>query len=99
MRTKTHTPSVRLAGIASEELTQRQRKVLTLVVKGFDRNSIGRELAVHGRMVRYHLTALYRKAGVPSFQALQAKAGVLRILRLKDGRLTFGSARRKASAV
>ncbi len=73
------------------ELTKRQRQVFMLVLGGFDRQAMQKVLSIQGRMIRYHLMALYRKSGAPSLQALQAKLGVLKRIRLPDGRVRLGT--------
>ena len=50
----------------AEELTAREREILTAVAKGLSNKAISEELWVTEQTVKFHLTNVYRKLGVPS---------------------------------
>jgi DNA-binding NarL/FixJ family response regulator len=50
----------------SEELTARERQILTAVSRGLSNKAISEELWVTEQTVKFHLTNVYRKLGVPS---------------------------------
>jgi DNA-binding NarL/FixJ family response regulator len=49
-----------------EELTARERQILTAVARGLSNKAISEELWVTEQTVKFHLTNVYRKLGVPS---------------------------------
>jgi DNA-binding NarL/FixJ family response regulator len=50
----------------AEELTAREREILTAVARGLSNKAISEELWVTEQTVKFHLTNVYRKLGVPS---------------------------------
>jgi DNA-binding NarL/FixJ family response regulator len=50
----------------AEELTAREREILTAVARGLSNKAISQELWVTEQTVKFHLTNVYRKLGVPS---------------------------------
>jgi DNA-binding NarL/FixJ family response regulator len=50
----------------TEELTAREREILTAVARGLSNKAISEELWVTEQTVKFHLTNVYRKLGVPS---------------------------------
>lgn len=50
----------------AEELTAREREILTAVARGLSNRAISEELWVTEQTVKFHLTNVYRKLGVPS---------------------------------
>jgi len=50
----------------TEELTARERQILTAVARGLSNKAISEELWVTEQTVKFHLTNVYRKLGVPS---------------------------------
>jgi len=50
----------------TEELTAREREILTAVARGLSNRAISEELWVTEQTVKFHLTNVYRKLGVPS---------------------------------
>jgi DNA-binding NarL/FixJ family response regulator len=55
-----------LAADAGPGLTERETAVLVAVARGLTTSSIGRELWVSEHTVKFHLTNIYRKLGVPN---------------------------------
>jgi NarL family two-component system response regulator LiaR len=53
-----------LGPLPAEELTDRQREVLTLIVKGYSNEEIASQLHVGTSTVRFHVSALLSKMGV-----------------------------------
>jgi DNA-binding NarL/FixJ family response regulator len=49
-----------------QELTAREREILTAVARGLSNKAISQELWVTEQTVKFHLTNVYRKLGVPS---------------------------------
>jgi DNA-binding NarL/FixJ family response regulator len=49
-----------------QELTAREREILTAVAHGLSNRAISQELWVTEQTVKFHLTNVYRKLGVPS---------------------------------
>jgi DNA-binding NarL/FixJ family response regulator len=49
-----------------EELTAREREILTAVARGLSNKAIGEEFWVTEQTVKFHLSNVYRKLGVPS---------------------------------
>lgn len=56
------------AGEKWESLTNREREILRLLVKGFDNAHIGNVLMITGKTVAYHITNILVKLGVNSRQ-------------------------------
>jgi DNA-binding NarL/FixJ family response regulator len=56
--------SVPKPGGCSDDLTAREREILTLVADGLTNAKIGRELWVTEQTVKFHLSNIYRKLGV-----------------------------------
>jgi DNA-binding NarL/FixJ family response regulator len=50
----------------NEELTARERQILAAVARGLSNKAISEELWVTEQTVKFHLTNVYRKLGVPS---------------------------------
>jgi DNA-binding NarL/FixJ family response regulator len=50
----------------AQELTAREREILTAVARGLSNKAISQELWVTEQTVKFHLTNVYRKLGVPS---------------------------------
>ena len=50
----------------TQELTAREREILTAVARGLSNRAISEELWVTEQTVKFHLTNVYRKLGVPS---------------------------------
>jgi DNA-binding NarL/FixJ family response regulator len=50
----------------TEELTAREREILTAVARGLSNKAISEEFWVTEQTVKFHLTNVYRKLGVPS---------------------------------
>jgi DNA-binding NarL/FixJ family response regulator len=50
----------------TQELTAREREILTAVARGLSNKAISQELWVTEQTVKFHLTNVYRKLGVPS---------------------------------
>jgi DNA-binding NarL/FixJ family response regulator len=50
----------------TDELTAREREILTAVARGLSNKAISQELWVTEQTVKFHLTNVYRKLGVPS---------------------------------
>jgi DNA-binding NarL/FixJ family response regulator len=50
----------------AEELTAREREILAAVARGLSNKAISQELWVTEQTVKFHLTNVYRKLGVPS---------------------------------
>ena len=50
----------------TEELTAREHEILTAVARGLSNKAISEELWVTEQTVKFHLTNVYRKLGVPS---------------------------------
>jgi len=61
-----HIPAEDPAARADPCLTEREAAVLAAVARGLTTNSIGRELWVSEHTVKFHLTNIYRKLGVPN---------------------------------
>ena len=49
---------------ANEDLTAREREILTLVADGLTNATIGKQLWVTEQTVKFHLSNIYRKLGV-----------------------------------
>jgi two-component system nitrate/nitrite response regulator NarL len=61
--------STRLAGTAKSadcHFSEREEQVLRAIVYGYSNKDIAKELAVSEQAVKYHLTRMFRKAGVSS---------------------------------
>jgi two-component system, NarL family, response regulator DevR len=50
----------------TDELTAREREILTAVARGLSNKAIGEEFWVTEQTVKFHLSNVYRKLGVPS---------------------------------
>ncbi|KQM67672.1 LuxR family transcriptional regulator [Sphingomonas sp. Leaf17] len=68
------TPQVEPAGVGLDELTHREREVLSLICRGLDDKSIARTLGVSGNTVRNHVARIYSKIGVNRRNAAAAWA-------------------------
>ena len=51
---------------STDELTAREREILTAVARGLSNKAIGEEFWVTEQTVKFHLSNVYRKLGVPS---------------------------------
>lgn len=56
------------------ELTKQQRRILALLLKGFDRNAIAEQAGTTRHNIQYHLKKMFEMFGVASSRRLQAEA-------------------------
>lgn len=59
-----HEAAVRIASLARDELTPREREVLTLLTRGASNGAIARTLGISVRTVKAHLGSIFGKLDV-----------------------------------
>lgn len=64
LRNAQSTPPSHETGAASDELTSRQQRVLTLLAEGFSNKRIARDLDISEITVKAHVSAILKKLGV-----------------------------------